>query len=115
MSDPTDPGQPDEPVRPPEAEQRTIGPRFGAAGVPMERSKDLKNSSRRLAARLRPERAGVAAVLLLTVVSVVLLVYAPRLLGNATNIPGCQNTFTSTTSQQNPFVDQTSYTPLPAP
>ncbi|HMS89330.1 MAG TPA: ABC transporter ATP-binding protein [Acidimicrobiales bacterium] len=90
MSDPTDPAPPeavdDEPVRPPEAEQRTIGPRFGAAGVPMERSKDLKNSSRRLAARLRPERTGVAAVLLLTVVSVVLLVYAPRLLGEATNV-----------------------------
>jgi ATP-binding cassette subfamily B protein len=76
----------DEPVRPPEGEQRPIGPRFGAAGVPMERSKDLKNSSRRLAARLRPERVGVAAVLTLTVVSVVLLVYAPRRLGHATNV-----------------------------
>jgi ATP-binding cassette subfamily B protein len=76
----------DEPVRPPEGEQRPIGPRFGAAGVPMERSKDLKNSSRRLAARLRPERVGVASVLTLTVVSVVLLVYAPRRLGHATNV-----------------------------
>ena len=89
-TDPTDPAQPDpaesEPVRPPDEPRRPGGPPFGAAGIPLERSKDLKNSSRRLAARLRPERTGVAVVLLLTVVSVVLLVYAPRLLGEATNV-----------------------------
>jgi len=31
------------------------------------------------------------------------------------HVTGCQNTFNSLTSDQNPFVDETSYTPLPAP
>ena len=60
--------------------------RFGAAGMPLERSKDFKNSTRRLAARLAPEGLGVAAVLILAIASVTLLVIAPKILGNATNI-----------------------------
>ncbi len=60
--------------------------RWGAAGMPLERSKDFKNSTRRLGARLRPEGFGVALVLLLAVASVTLLVIAPKILGNATNI-----------------------------
>jgi ATP-binding cassette subfamily B protein len=60
--------------------------RWGAAGMPLERSKDFKNSTRRLAARLRPEGFSVALVLILAVASVTLLVIAPKLLGNATNI-----------------------------
>ena len=74
-------------VKPPE-ELRGGGSmgRFGAAGMPLERSKDFKNSTRRLAARLRPEGFGVAAVLILAIASVTLLVIAPKILGNATNI-----------------------------
>ncbi|HEY5156124.1 MAG TPA: ABC transporter ATP-binding protein, partial [Acidimicrobiales bacterium] len=60
--------------------------RFGAAGIPLERSKDFKNSTRRLAARLRPEGLGVAGVLFLAVASVSLVVIAPKILGHATNI-----------------------------
>ena len=74
-------------VKPPE-EMRGGGVqgRWGAAGMPLERSKDFKNSTRRLAARLRPEGFGVALVLILAVASVTLLVIAPKILGNATNI-----------------------------
>ncbi len=63
-----------------------FGGRFGAAGLPLERSKDFKNSTRRLAARLRPEGFGVAGVLVLAVSSVTLLVIAPKILGHATNV-----------------------------
>ena len=55
-------------LRPPAEEARGgFGGRWGAAGMPLERSKDFKNSTRRLAARLRPERTGVVAVLTLAV------------------------------------------------
>ena len=74
-------------VKPPAEEQRGgFGGRFGAAGMPLERSKDFKNSTRRLAQRLRPEALGVFAVLGLAVTSVTLLVLAPKLLGGATNM-----------------------------
>ena len=73
--------------RPPAAETRGVGPgRMGAAGMPAEKSKDFKNSTRRLAAQLRPERRGAALVLLFAVVSVTLSVLGPKLLGGATNI-----------------------------
>jgi ATP-binding cassette subfamily B protein len=74
-------------VKPPEEARGggTMG-RWGAAGMPLERSKDFKNSTRRLAARLRPEGFGVALILILAVASVTLLVIAPKILGNATNI-----------------------------
>ncbi len=58
--------------------------RFGAAGMPLERSKDLKGSVRRLASRMAPERVGVIVVVLLGIVSVGLLVLGPRILGTAT-------------------------------
>ncbi|MGZ8735118.1 MAG: ABC transporter transmembrane domain-containing protein, partial [Acidimicrobiia bacterium] len=63
-----------------------FGGRWGAAGLPLERSKNFKNSTRRLAARLRPEGFGVVGVLILAVASVTLLVIAPRILGSATNV-----------------------------
>ena len=74
-------------VKPPVEEARGgFGGRFGAAGMPLERSKDFKNSTRRLAQRLRPEAFGVFAVLGLAITSVTLLVLAPKLLGGATNM-----------------------------
>ncbi len=60
--------------------------RMTGAGMPAEKSKDFKNSSARLLGRLRPERVGTTIVLGLAVVSVVLSVLGPRLLGNATNV-----------------------------
>ncbi len=81
------PASADETVRPPAEDARGgFGGRWGAAGMPLDRSKDFKNSTRRLAARLRPERGGVIAVLVLALVSVTLLVLAPRILGHATNV-----------------------------
>jgi ATP-binding cassette subfamily B protein len=62
------------------------GGRMNTLGVPTEKSKDFGASTRRLAARLRPERAKVLLVLLLAVGSVVLVVIGPRVLGRATNI-----------------------------
>jgi ATP-binding cassette subfamily B multidrug efflux pump len=66
-----------------ESTRGAIG-RFGAAGMPLERSKDLGGSIRRLAAQMRPERAGAIGVIALAVVSVSLMVVGPRILGNAT-------------------------------
>jgi len=55
-------------------------------GLPPAKSKDFRGSSRRLFARLRPERPRIATVLVLAVVSVVFAVSGPRILGTATNI-----------------------------
>ncbi len=81
------PELPEEEVKAPE-EMRGGGVqgRWGAAGMPLERSKDFKNSTRRLASRLRPEGFKVGLVLFLAVASVTLLVIAPKILANATNI-----------------------------
>ena len=51
-----------------------------------ERSKDVRGTLRRLLARLRPERAWLAAAGLLGVASVGFMVAGPRILGNATNV-----------------------------
>ena len=53
---------------------------------PAERSKDLRGTLRRLVARLRPERAWLAAAGLLGVTSVGFMVAGPKILGDATNI-----------------------------
>ena len=60
--------------------------KWGAVGMPLERSKDFKTATRRLLARLRPEAVRVFAVLLFALASVTLLVIGPRILGHATNI-----------------------------
>jgi ATP-binding cassette, subfamily B, multidrug efflux pump len=51
-----------------------------------ERTKDLRGTLRRLLARLRPERARLAAAGLLGVTSVGFMVAGPKILGTATNI-----------------------------
>ncbi len=72
--------------RPPADTGKGFGGRWGMAGIPLDRSKDFKSSTRRLAARLRPQRLGIAVVLALAVMSVTLSVLAPRILGRATNV-----------------------------
>jgi ATP-binding cassette subfamily B multidrug efflux pump len=69
------------PARPPMGR----GP-MGGAGMPAEKSKAFVPSAKRLVSRLRPETARLGLVVVLTVVSVVLTVLGPRLLGNAINI-----------------------------
>jgi ATP-binding cassette, subfamily B, multidrug efflux pump len=66
--------------------RRGGGPPWGAIGMPAEKSMDFGPSVRRLLRRLTPERFGVAAVLVLGVVSVTLSVIGPRVLGYATDI-----------------------------
>lgn len=58
----------------------------GAAGMPAERSKDVRAASRRLLTRLRAERLRVVAVLVLAVGGVTLMVLGPRILGRGTDI-----------------------------
>ena len=64
-----------------------MGPgRIAAVGMPAEKSKDFKSSTRRLLAQMRPERKGAIAVVLLAVGSVSLAVLGPKVLGHATDI-----------------------------
>jgi len=75
-------------------ERRPAGPPMGGGpaarmmggGMPTEKLRDFKGSSKRLLGMLRPQRVLVGAVLLLGAVSVTLSVVAPYLLGHATNI-----------------------------
>ncbi len=54
--------------------------------LPAEKAKDFKGSARRLAGLLAPEKAKVAIVILVGIVSVTLSVIGPKVLGNATTI-----------------------------
>jgi ATP-binding cassette, subfamily B, multidrug efflux pump len=60
--------------------------RWGAFGMPVEKSANFKQSLRRLARMLGLERFGFAAVIGLAVVSVSLSVVGPKLLGRATDV-----------------------------
>ncbi|HWM33355.1 MAG TPA: ABC transporter ATP-binding protein, partial [Pseudolysinimonas sp.] len=59
---------------------------FGGMGMPAEKSMNFGPSARRLIGRLRPERTGMVFVILLGVLSVLLAVLGPKILGEATNI-----------------------------
>src|SRR3954452_12831 len=59
---------------------------FGGMGMPAEKSMNFGPSARRLIGRLRPERTGLVFVILLGVLSVLLAVLGPKILGEATNI-----------------------------
>jgi len=71
---------------------RRPGPGGGGPGhmmgmsMPAEKSKDFRGSFRRLIGELRPERPLVVGVVGLGVVSVVLAILGPKILGNATNV-----------------------------
>jgi ATP-binding cassette, subfamily B, multidrug efflux pump len=75
-------------VQRPQMEARAAaGPgRFAAAGMPAEKSKDFGASTKRLLNRMRKDRIGFVAVIVLAVASVTLNVLGPRILGHATNI-----------------------------
>jgi ATP-binding cassette subfamily B protein len=68
------------------AQRRGGGPPWAGAGQPAEKPSDFGPSARRLIGRLRPERTGVLAVLVLGIVSVALNVIGPRVLGHATDV-----------------------------
>ena len=73
-------------ARPPVRRGPAGGGPFGGMGMPAEKSMTFWPSAKRLLGRLRPHRVAVAAVVLLSVVSVTLAVLGPKLLGQATNI-----------------------------
>ena len=59
---------------------------FGGMQGPTEKALNFGPSAKRLLGRLRPERSMIVAVVLLGVVSVVLSVLGPKILGQATNL-----------------------------
>ena len=66
--------------------QVTVGPRMMGATVPVERSKDFRNSTLRLISWMRPERFRLFLVLSSAIISVMMSVVGPKILGNATNV-----------------------------
>jgi ATP-binding cassette, subfamily B, multidrug efflux pump len=60
--------------------------RFGAFGMPAEKTANFKQIVRRMLAMLRRERFGMVAVFGLAIVSVVLYSLGPRILGRATDV-----------------------------
>ncbi len=78
---------PPRPPGPPAGQGRpTGGPMSGTQGMPAEKAMSFGPSARRLVGRLRPERAIVLIVIIFGVLSVLLSVAGPALLGLATNI-----------------------------
>lgn len=62
------------------------GGHMGFGGPPAAKSRNFKGSFRRLLAELRPEALLIAFVMLLAIVSVVLAVIGPKILGTATDV-----------------------------
>ena len=73
-------------IKQPVAARAGLAGRMGAAGMPVEKAKDVRNTTRRLVGRLRPESLGLLAVGVLAVASVALSVIGPKILGDATNV-----------------------------
>jgi ATP-binding cassette, subfamily B, multidrug efflux pump len=85
MSGPTQrPGGPG-PAAPPPRRGPGPGMMFGQQ-LPAQKSKNFRGSFRRLMGELAPERNGVIAVLVLAVVSVVLAIFGPKIIGEAMNV-----------------------------
>ncbi len=82
--EPVDALEDDDEIKPP---QFTGNPwsRGPAMGLPLERSENFRATAFRLLKRLRIEGLRIGGVVFLAVASVVLLVVAPKVLGNATN------------------------------
>jgi len=72
--------------RPPHTEQRGMGGRMGAIGMPVEKVEDFGGTLRRLWHRMRAERHVAVAVVVLSIVGVSMQSVGPRILGRATNI-----------------------------
>ena len=68
-----------------EARRGSFGP-GGGVGIPTERSDKFGETLKRLGEILGKERPRLLGVIVATVISVVLVVIGPRLLGEATNI-----------------------------
>src|SRR5437763_12560918 len=64
----------------------TPGMRFGSFGMPTDKSTDFGTAFRRLLKRLRRERVGIIVSIILTVASVTMTVFGPKVLGHATDV-----------------------------
>jgi ATP-binding cassette, subfamily B, multidrug efflux pump len=82
---------------PPTPEEKKIAPlpqqrlgssvgRFGAFGMPAEKTANFKQIVRRMAGMLRPEHLGMVGVFGLAVASIALYVVGPKVLGRATDV-----------------------------
>jgi ATP-binding cassette, subfamily B, multidrug efflux pump len=67
-------------------QRRGHGPFGSPLGMPVEKAADVRATTRRVLARLAPERARIVLVVGLAVLSVGFTVAGPKLLGNATNV-----------------------------
>jgi ATP-binding cassette, subfamily B, multidrug efflux pump len=76
---------PPQKVDPPQRLGSGVG-RFGALGMPAEKTANFRQSVRRLLTMLRRDRLGLAAVIFLALVSVVMTAVGPRVLGQATDV-----------------------------
>jgi len=74
------------PVRPPVRRGPGGGGPFGGMQGPAEKALNFGPSAKRLAARLAPERGMIVLVVLFGVISVVLSVLGPKILGEATTL-----------------------------
>jgi ATP-binding cassette subfamily B protein len=73
--------------RPPQRRGPGGGPGMMFGGqLPAQKSKNFRGSFGRLLRELEPERNGVIAVLVLAVVSVVLAIFGPKIIGEAMNV-----------------------------
>jgi ATP-binding cassette subfamily B protein len=72
-------------VRPPTPSGQP-GMRWGSFGMPTERSRDFGGTTRRLLRRLQRERLAVIIAIIMSVISVAMTVYLPKVLGNATDV-----------------------------
>jgi len=64
---------------------RGMGPGGRRGVMPGDKPKDFSGTLKRLLGYFKPEMLGLIFVIILTITSVVFTVYAPRILGNATN------------------------------
>ncbi len=80
-----DPPTPEAPPGGPPNAGPGIG-RMGALGMPVETARDVRSSTRRLLRQLRQDPVGLMPIVVLAVVSVVLTVLGPRMLGQATDV-----------------------------
>ncbi len=73
--------------RPPMSPSPTqVGPRMSSVAIPIEKPKDFRNSTLRLVSWMRPERFRLFIVIASAVISVMMSVVGPKILGNATNV-----------------------------
>ena len=66
--------------------QQPMGRGWGAFGIPVESTKDLRGTARQMFDRLRPDVGLLVLVLVLAVTGITLSVLGPRMLGHATDI-----------------------------